>query len=143
MNRFAIIILTIAASILGASLGVLGGVYAEHHLRGGPRGSWLHPGFGPGSRPPIRQLLPHLGRMLELTPEQMKRIEPKVLASQKEFEAARESLRSRIEAELTPEQRTRFHAMERERIRRRTFPGEPGDAPGHPDRPGAGDQGER
>jgi hypothetical protein len=140
MNRTAIVMLTLAAVVLGASLGVLGGVFAEHRLHGGPRPPWMHGGFGPGPHPPIRMMLPHLARVLDLTPDQVKRIEAKVLVSQKEFETARESLRSRIEVELTSEQRSRWRLIERER--RRTFPGEPGGEPGHPDRPEAGDQGE-
>jgi len=126
--------LTIAVAILGASLGVLGEMYAAHHLRGANRVPWVGAGAGPGGRPPLRNVLPRLARALDLTPEQLKRIEPKVLASQKEFEAARESLRSRIDAELTPAQRERLRSLERERDRHHNFPNDHGGDPGRSDR---------
>jgi Spy/CpxP family protein refolding chaperone len=142
VNRGAIAALALAAALLGASIGVAAGLFAAHRLHAGGRLPWVAPPppGGPGGRPPLRGALPRLARLLELTPEQVRRIEPKVIESQKQFDAARESLRSRIDAELTPEQRERWRAFERDHDRRRMFG--PGGSPGHPDRPGAGEEGE-
>ncbi|MFN8588375.1 MAG: hypothetical protein U0704_11320 [Candidatus Eisenbacteria bacterium] len=58
-------------------------------------------------------MLPRLTRMLDLTPEQVARIEPKVRATREQFGAVRESLHARIESELTPEQIERWREMRR------------------------------
>ena len=91
-------------------------------------------------------MMPRLAKDLNLTPEQIKRIEPKVTASQREFEAARESLRSRIESELTPEQRVHWRELVRERDRARgrdtTGTHRGGDDDAHP-APPPGAEGER
>jgi len=141
MNRTAVIMMVIAAALIGATLAIVVGVAFEHRMV--PFGPGMHRGFGPppGGRPPLEKVLPRLEHALDLTPEQVARIKPKVLASQKEFEAARESLRSRIDAELTPAQRQRWHEMERMHGMGRPFPvPPPGDE--HPDRPQAGEPGE-
>ena len=141
MNRAAIIMTVAVAALLGASVAIVCGILFAHHLRAGGRDGWRR-GFGPppGGRPPLVQVLPRLAHALDLTPEQIARIKPKVVQSQKEFEAARESLRSRIDVELTPAQRARWREMERKREMGRPFPGKPGDD--HPDRPSAGEPGE-
>lgn len=144
MNRAAVIILIVVAALVGASAAIVAGVAYEHHIRQGLRGGWMRrdEGMRPyaGGRPPLEQVLPRLARSLNLSPEQIERIRPKVIESQKQFEAARESLRSRIDVELTPAQRQRWHDMERMRDLRRPFPVRPGDE--HPDRPRAGNPGE-
>ena len=143
MNRAALIMTVAVAALVGASLAIVCGVLFEHHLRSAVHGGWGHrSGFGPppGGRPPLAQVLPRLARELELTPQQIERIQPKVLQSQKEFEAARESLRSRIDVELTAKQRERWHEMERMHAMGRPFPGNPNQEPPH--RPGAGEPGE-
>ncbi len=146
MSRKAIVISLLAMFLSGAALGLMGGIFFAHHMHrlpfdgpggrhvgllargpmgapgaphdGGPRG----PG-GPGMRghDPINDLLPRLTELLDLTPEQLARLEPKVRASREQFGAVRESLHSRIESELTPEQIKRWREM-RERA---PFPGEP------------------
>ncbi len=150
MSRKAIVISLLAMFLSGAALGLMGGMLFVHHMHGlpfGPMGrhaAFLHdrpmpgdlggpggpgrpggPG-GPGMRghDPIRDLLPRLTRLLDLTPEQLARLEPKVRATREQFGAVRESLHSRIESELTPEQIQRWREM-RERA---PFPGEPRDA---------------
>jgi hypothetical protein len=120
MNRPALVISLLAVFLVGASLGLMAGIAFEHHPTFGP-----HPGpMGPragmrGGRPPLSEVLPRLARALDLTPGQVERIRPKVVASQQQFEAARESLRSRIETELTPQQIARWHEIEHQR----PFPG--------------------
>jgi hypothetical protein len=145
VNRAAVIMMVVAAALMGASIAIVGGIAYEHHLRTGPHAGWMRrmgpPGPEPGGRPPLERALPRLVRALDLTPEQIERIKPKVIESQKQFEAARESLRSRIDAELTPAQRQRWHEMERTHGMGRPFRGRPDDDE-HPDRPRAGNPGE-
>ncbi len=134
MSRKAIVISLIAMFLSGAALGLMGGILFSHRMHesaaGGPRGP--HGGmlrdFGPpgrraerGPRDPLDSVLPRLTRMLELTPEQVARIEPKVRTSREQFGAVRESLHARIESELTPEQITRW----RELRQHMPNPGEP------------------
>ena len=126
---------------MGASLALVCGIAYEHHVRSGPRGGWMRHGAGPGGRPPLEQVLPRLARELDLKPDQIERIRPKVVESQKQFEAARESLRSRIDVELTPAQRQRWHDMERMHGMGRPFPRSPDEKKNH-DRPEAGEHGE-
>ena len=144
MNRAAIIMMIAAAALVGASIALVGAVAFEHHVRMGPRGGWMHRdgGFRPpmGGRPPLEQVLPRLARELDLSPGQFERIKPKVIESQKQFEAARESLRSRIDAELTPEQRQHWKEMERMHVVIRRLPGSR--AHDDPDRPRAENPGE-
>lgn len=144
MNRAAIIMMVVVAALVGASAAIVVGVAYEHHIRQGPRGGWMRrdEGMRPyaGGRPPLEQVLPRLARSLNLSPEQIERIRPKVIESQKQFEAARESLRIRIIIELTPEQRRRWQEMERTHELMRPFRGRPGNP--HPDRPEAGNPGE-
>jgi hypothetical protein len=139
MNRAAVIMMIVAAALVGASLAIVCGVAYEHNVRMGPRAGWMRH-RGPGAPPPLSQVLPRLARELELTPEQIERIKPKVIESQKQFEAARESLRSRIAVELTPAQRQRWHDMERMHGMGRPFRGTPDEKPN--DRPEAGEPGE-
>lgn len=145
MSRTAVIMMIVAAALVGASLAIVCGVAYEHNMRMGPRMGWMRHGGGmgpmPGGRPPLAQVLPRLAHELDLTPEQIERIRPRVLASQKQFEAARESLRSRIDVELTPAQRLRWHDMERMHGMGRPFPGTPEETKPH-DRPEAGEPGE-
>jgi hypothetical protein len=140
MNRAAVIMMIVAEALVGASLAIVCGVAYEHQVRAGQHAGWMRHG-GPGGRPPLEQVLPRLARELDLKPEQIERIRPKVLESQQQFEAARESLRSRIDVELTPAQRQRWHDMERMHGMGRPFRGTPGEKP-H-DRPEAGEPGER
>ena len=144
MSRTALIMMVVVAALVGASVAIVVGVAYEHHIRFGPREGWMHRDGGfrppPGGRPPLEQVLPRLARELDLTPAQIERIKPKVIESQKQFEAARESLRSRIDAELTPEQRQRWKNMERMHVVLRRLPGSR--AHEYPDRPRAENPGE-
>lgn len=127
MNRPALVISLVAVFLVGLSLGLMGGILFARHARIDGPGRWpgrsrfagrmVQPGRGAG----LSEALPRLQRMLDLTPQQVERIRPRVLESQKQFDAARESLRGRIDAELTPEQRRRFADFHR----RHPFPGPP------------------
>jgi hypothetical protein len=132
-----------AAALFGAACGVLGGIgvvhfVARHHpgaltrfLHGGP------PPMGPREGrfgPPISRL----ERGLHLSETQRTRIESEVERTRVESRALRESLRVRIERELTPEQRSRFRALA-------PPPDEPGPEHGpwpRPDRAEPGPEGE-
>lgn len=132
MSRKAIVISLVAMFLSGAALGLMGGIFFSHdmHARAmggpmGPHGGMLRefgPPDGPGrvlggrgaaDRDPLDKVLPRLTRMLELTPEQVARLEPKVRESRQQFGAVRESLHARIESELTPEQIARWREMRR------------------------------
>jgi len=132
MNRAAIIISLVATLLVGASLGLMGGVAFEHRIHWGGHGPW--PGGPPrparpeGGRRPVSEVLARLQHELDLSPEQLKRIEPIVTESRRTFEAARETLRSRIDAELTPEQRERWRQMQRARALGAAPPGDSGRA---------------
>lgn len=149
MSRKAIVISLLAVFLSGAALGLMGGILFAHRMHrlpfdgpggrhvglfahgpmgapgaphdGGPVGPGGHGAPGMRGRDPMLDLLPRLTELLDLTPEQLARIEPKVRASRQQFGAVRESLHARIESELTPEQITRWREM-RERA---PFPGEP------------------
>lgn len=160
MNRTAYVISLFAALLTGAALGLMGGIMFAHHVHGraiaaeaaaravpgmppmpgGPGGFPGHggPGAGPG-RMDLRDAMPRLQKLLGLSPEQVKRIEPHVLATRKMVDAARESLHVSIDRELTPAQRERW----REFRRTHPFPGGPPrdhDDPTH--RANPGDEGE-
>ena len=147
MTRAAIIIALVATFLIGASLGLMGGIlFASHgpHMRrpawagAGPRmGAPRLPGFGGGGDPDRRvlrerQVLPHLRSELALTDAQVERIRVLLDEAHSSMGAARESLRVRIERELTAEQRDRWRKLE-VRVR---YPGAIGDsarpAPGRP-----------
>ncbi len=138
MNRAALVISLIAVFVIGCAAGLAGGIVFARHLhgmRGGFAGRMApseHRPFGP------RDAMPRLQRLLELTPDQVRRIEPKVIESQQQFEAARESLHSRIDAELTPAQRERWRQFQR----RHPFPGPPPGAEGRTHRAPPGQEGE-
>ncbi len=128
MNRPSLVISLVAVFLVGIALGLMGGILFASHMHSREPGPWPGRGGGPmagmrrqGGPPPISEALPRLQRMLNLTPEQVARIKPRVIESQQQFEAARESLRSRIDAELTPEQKKRFDEFHR----RHSFPGGP------------------
>jgi hypothetical protein len=141
VNRSALVISLIAVFLAGAALGLMGGILFSRGVHGDPRGG--RPGvFGrtlsPRDRPGPRDALPRLQKLLDLTPEQVKRIEPRVLESQKLFEAARESLHDRIDSELTPAQRERWKAFQRTH----PFPGPPRGDDDRKHRAPPGDEGE-
>ena len=146
MNRATITISLVAMFLAGASLGLMGGILFTHHLPWPLHGPMAGPRPGHGFAGRIggaaqRDAMGRLQRLLDLTPEQVARIEPRVLDSQKQFAAVRESLRSRIDAELTPAQHERWRQfqLERDRARERSNPGDPrGDDRDHRPRPDEG-----
>lgn len=131
MNRAAIVIALVAAFLIGASLGLMGGIFfamQQRPMHGElrPRGP-MPPGpgaglFGPPDRRVMRHVLvmPRLREALDLTDAQAAAIEPLVEETHRTMGAARDSLRARIERVLTPEQRERWRRLEE----RRGFPGE-------------------
>ena len=134
MNRTAIIVALVAAFLIGASLGLTGGIlfmFAQHrpgaaaYGRGGPPpggpGMFGGPG-GPGvpGHPGPDRLMPRLREALDLSDEQVAKIEPILAEAHRTMTTTRDSLRARIDRELTPEQRERWRRLEA----RRGFPGE-------------------
>lgn len=114
------VISMLAVLLIGAALGLLGGIAFSRQVRTALRSgpvvlSRLVP---PRERPTPAEAMSRLQVMLKLTPEQMQRIEPHVRESQQVFEAARETLHNRIDAELNPKQRERWQVFEHSR----TFP---------------------
>ena len=137
MNRLALVTSLLAVFLVGVSLGLIGGIVFSQGRPFGAHGPVAGMRMLRGPRGPA-QALPRLARALDLTPEQVRRLEPRVRASQRLFEAARESLRARIEIELTPEQRARWRELERGR----GFPGGPRGRTGRPHRAEPGSEGE-
>lgn len=133
MNRPAIVIALVAAFLIGASLGLMGGILFAMQQRP-PHAAWLERGPGRGEpgvfEPPgeaagrrvVRNVMVmrRMRETLDLTDEQAARIGPLVEETHRTMGAARESLRVRIERELTPGQRERWRRFEA----RRGFPGE-------------------
>lgn len=124
MTRVTVIVAMVSALCLGAAIGFAGGVLFSHHALGMLPRSGGH-GFrierrGPPGEPSPRSIVPHLERMLDLTPEQADAIRKEVEASRSDFAQVRDSLHARIERHLTPAQRDRWREMLRERP-----PGEP------------------
>lgn len=124
MNRAAVILAVVSALCLGAAFGFMGGVMFSHHmLRNGHLPMFPGPGMhegppwgmrhGPGMRgmPSPRAILPHLRRMLDLTPAQADAIRAEIERTRGDFDTVRDSLHARIERHLTPEQRERFRRM--------------------------------
>ena len=132
MSKPAIVLALVSALCLGSAFGFMGGVVfsravlrhhdgpslIEHGRRFGRRGG----PDGPGDHgvPSPRNILPHLQRMLDLTPEQSEAIRVEIEGTRGDFARVRDSLHARIERHLTPAQREEWRAQMRERI-----PGEP------------------
>src|SRR5262245_48350068 len=123
MTRVAVIVATVSALFLGMSMGCAGGLLFSHFHAG------LHPRFvtrgfrgdrrGPPGIPSPPLIVPHLVRMLDLTPAQADAIRDEIEASRSQFAAVRDSLHERIERHLTAAQRQRWRDMVVER-----YPGE-------------------
>jgi Spy/CpxP family protein refolding chaperone len=113
MNGHRGLLLAVMASALfGATCGVVGSLVIGHVLwRHGPHmGPWGPPPFehhGSHGGPPLDRL----ARDLQLTDTQRDHIQAAIERTRLEGRAVRESLRARIERELTPEQRERFRAL--------------------------------
>lgn len=134
MNRPVIVLALVAAFLIGASVGLMGGIFftLQTHRPPGPFFEGRGRGMGgPGvfervggevGRRVVRnvRVMTHLRGALDLSDEQVARIEPLVERSHAAMGAERESLRVRIERVLTPGQRERWRRLEA----RRGFPGE-------------------
>ena len=138
MTRGMLAFAMASAVCLGLSLGFMGGVFfSQHHLLlphrlelREPHGERRGPPGTPGLPPP-RVLVPHLVRLLDLTPAQADAIRAEIERSRSEFADVRDSLHARLERHLTPAQRARWRAAVRERHageprRRGSDPASPG-----------------
>jgi hypothetical protein len=119
MTRVTVIVAMISALCIGMALGFAGGVLFSRHafewgLRPGGRGTRIER-HGPPGEPSPRMIVPHLARMLGLTPVQAEAIRGEVEASRADFAQVRDSLHARIERHLTPEQRDRWREIVKER----------------------------
>ncbi|HXS82529.1 MAG TPA: hypothetical protein VN896_07375 [Methylomirabilota bacterium] len=119
MTRVAVIVAMVSALCIGMAFGFAGGVLFSHHAfesgqRRGERGMRIER-RGPPGEPSSRIIVPHLTRMLDLTPKQAEAIRGEVEASRTDFAQVRDSLHARIERHLTAEQRDRWRAMVKER----------------------------
>lgn len=152
MNRPAIVLALVATFLIGISLGLVSGFFISLQLHRPPAGfpgRWGGPGDrgvlervgGEVGRRVVRHALvmPRLREALDLTDEQVARIEPLVNETHRAMGAARDSLRARIERVLTPEQRERWRRLEA----RRGFPGEPRGPWGRANRALPGPEGEQ
>ena len=129
MNRPAIILALVATFLIGASLGLMGGImFTWHHNRppgmpffqgGPPHGGPPRGERGPRAMTPER-MLSRLRETLDLTDEQAAKIEPILREAHTNMDAARDSLRARVDRVLSPEQRERWRRLEAHR----GFPGE-------------------
>lgn len=121
MTRMAVIVAMVSALCFGMTIGFAGGLLFAHHRFdiGRPFGER---GFrrGPPGEPAARALVPHLRRMLDLTPDQSDAIRDEIEKTRADFAQVRDSLHARIERHLTPEQRERWR-----RIADEEHPGEP------------------
>jgi hypothetical protein len=119
MTRVTVIVAVVSALCIGMAFGFAGGVLFSHHaLEWGPHTGGRGMRFerrGPPGEPSPRLIVPHLVRMLDLTPEQADAIQHEVEASRTDFAQVRDSLHARIERHLTAAQRDRWRAMVKER----------------------------
>jgi hypothetical protein len=145
VNRAAIGVALVATFLIGASLGLMGGIlfsgrwhgdraprWAEGRLRGGEPG----PQGREGPRSDVMVI--RLRQALDLSDAQVERIRPLLEQAHTTMLGARESLRVRIEVVLTPEQRARWRQLEA----RRAYPGRPRGPFGHANRAQPGEEGE-
>ena len=120
MTRIAVIVAMVSALCFGMTVGFAGGVlFAHHHFDVGRFGER---GFrrGPPGEPMARALVPHLRRLLDLTPEQADAVRDEIERSRADFAQVRDSLHAHIERHLTDAQRARWRKIAEEE-----HPGEP------------------
>jgi Spy/CpxP family protein refolding chaperone len=124
VTRASIIIALVATFLIGASLGLMGGIMFGMHHRG-PRTTWSMsergrraPGTHGGTERRVMRhtiVMPRLREALDLTDAQAARIEPLIEETHKAMGAVRESLEIRIGRVLTPEQRERWRRLQASR----------------------------
>jgi len=115
ISRSALVIAVLSALLLGATLGLVGGVAFSSYMHGrGLYREFAH--RGPWGRRPMPMpglIMQHLERELKLNESQHRAIETLLDQSRTEFQAVRESTHARIDRVLTPEQLEHWHQMER------------------------------
>jgi hypothetical protein len=110
VNRAAIILSLFVAFVIGTACGLSGAMVIHHWDLG------MHPAAAQHRHHPTpKEAMNRLQHLLDLTPEQVQRIEPSVIEAQRQFASARETLHTRIDAELTPPQHERWVRFQRER----------------------------
>lgn len=146
MSRTAIVVALVATFLIGASLGLMGGILFSMSQRP-PRALWVEraPSMRGAGRSPAMEgrlprhlrVLPRLRKALDLTDAQVARVESLVVQTHASMETSRDSLRARIERVLTPAQRERWRRLEAEH----RFPGESRGRSGRAYRALPGDEG--
>lgn len=149
MSRVAIALALVATFLIGASLGLMGGILFSRAQHRPSAAEWFERGSsrrGPGGRiegdrrvPRHLRVMPRLREALDLTKEQEATIAPLVESAHATMGAARESLRVRIDRVLTPEQRERWKRLEA----KKGFPGDTRGPRGRAYRAQPGDEGEK
>lgn len=121
MTRVAVIVAMVSALCFGMTVGFAGGVlFARHHFDMGPRLGGREFRRGPPGVPSARTIVPHLRRLLDLSPQQADDVRDEIEKTRADFEQVRDSLRARIERHLTPAQADRWRKVVEEE-----HPGEP------------------
>lgn len=111
-----LLVAVVVAAMFGAACGILGGIGVVHFVASHHPGVFRHLMHGdrPRFAPPGERFGPpfaRLARDLDLSDAQRERIEADIERTRTEGRALRESLRVRIERELTAEQRARFRTI--------------------------------
>jgi len=153
VSRTAIVIALVATFLIGASLGLMGGILFSMTRHRPPVPFWVESGRGSGlfhrGRPAVppggdraearsARILRRMRDSLDLTDAQVAQIRPLIEEAHQSMGAARDSLRVRIDRVLTPEQRDRLRRLEA----RRGVPGEPRGPAGRAHRAQPGDEGD-
>ncbi len=116
MNRWALVLSLVVAMLLGCAMGFIGSVMMARATFGEmPPMFGQHGPGGPGGRGGPDNHGARFDRLvhaLDLTPEQVARLKPRVEATRKQFDALRDSMHAQIDRELTPEQREKFKKLQ-------------------------------
>jgi hypothetical protein len=116
MNRWALVLSLVVATLLGCAMGFIGSVIMARATFGEMPPMFAHrdhggPG-GPGGPENHGARFERLAHALDLTPEQVARLKPRVEATRKQFDALRDSMHAQIDRELTPAQREKFKKLQ-------------------------------
>jgi Spy/CpxP family protein refolding chaperone len=107
ISKRELVIAVTAALVIGLALGIMAGMLGARYMSGMP-GHGHHGPMGMGGPAPLARL----ERALDLSPAQADSIEAIFDRARARFEARRDSIRSEIDAQLTPEQRAKWKQME-------------------------------